>query len=334
MMPRPILSTTFHLSYRKIPVLAIGRDIYCDTSIILEALEHRFPPAASSLSESAGYASLYPRAADGRNYRALIRGFASYWTDRALFRTTTGLIPSSVWRTHFGVDRAELIGHKLDPDKLGAKVPRNLSVLDMHLSMLEPLCAEATETHPWLFSTPVPSLADVSLYYQLDWGNEIAAGRGVGNLTGGGTEDAQLKGAAEVFNGERYPALLKWFSRLRRYIEALPLTETRVVEADAPKLLEELKICDMEKIERVLVPTAAIAHDNLDTQNRLVQGAQVSVAPDDTGRANPTLGVLLVVTPEEIVIGPLDQGTKAPIDIRIHFPRLGFIVRPLPSSKL
>ena len=72
MMPRPLLRDFFHLTYRKIPVLAIGRDVYCDTSIILEALEHIFCD---------GFRTLYPPAADGRTNRALIRGFASYWTD-------------------------------------------------------------------------------------------------------------------------------------------------------------------------------------------------------------------------------------------------------------
>jgi hypothetical protein len=111
MMPRPILSETFNLTYRKIPVLAIGKELYCDTSLIIEALEHFFP-------EGEGYQSLYPIAADGRTYRPLIRGFGSFWTDRPLFRATTGLIPAAVWRTSFGQDRAGLIGHVLDADKL------------------------------------------------------------------------------------------------------------------------------------------------------------------------------------------------------------------------
>lgn len=79
MMPRPILRDNFNLTYRKIPVLAIGRELYCDTSLICEALEHFFPP-------SEGYQSIYPEALDGRTYRPLIRGFASYWTDRPIFR--------------------------------------------------------------------------------------------------------------------------------------------------------------------------------------------------------------------------------------------------------
>jgi hypothetical protein len=117
--------------------------MYCDTALIIEALEHYFAD---------GYRSLYPKTADGRDYRPIIRGFASYWTDvcqpsrfnclwscaddnvqRPFFRATTGLIPQAVWNTSFGVDRANLIGHQLDAEKLGAKVPRNKSNLDMQL---------------------------------------------------------------------------------------------------------------------------------------------------------------------------------------------------------
>lgn len=157
-MPRPVLKDNFHLTYRKIPVLAIGHEVsrsspficssmltvspqvYCDTSLIIEVLEHLF---------SNDHPSIYPPAADGKTNRAIIRGFASYWTDvsacissrpnlilrgqRPFFRVTTALIPSSVWHTRFGTDRAGLIGHNLNPDKLEAKIPRNLSGLDLHL---------------------------------------------------------------------------------------------------------------------------------------------------------------------------------------------------------
>jgi len=76
MLPRPILTSTFGLTYRKIPVLALGRDLYCDTSLIIEALEHFFPT-------SAGYGTVYPSfdGVDEWTYRGLVRGFASFWTD-------------------------------------------------------------------------------------------------------------------------------------------------------------------------------------------------------------------------------------------------------------
>jgi hypothetical protein len=76
MMPRPILRNTFGLTYRKIPVVAIGREIYCDTSLIIEALEYHFP-------SSDGWGTVYPKyeGVDEWVYRGLARGFASFWVD-------------------------------------------------------------------------------------------------------------------------------------------------------------------------------------------------------------------------------------------------------------
>jgi len=76
MLPRPLLTSTFALHYRKIPVLAIGREIYCDTSLIIEALEHFFPA-------SQGWGTVYPKVegVDSWTYRGLVRGFSNFWTD-------------------------------------------------------------------------------------------------------------------------------------------------------------------------------------------------------------------------------------------------------------
>lgn len=63
------------------------RQMYCDTSLICDALESAFPAPR--------WRSVYPRAADGRAYAPLMRGFASYWTDvRAFVRFLS--LPSAV----------------------------------------------------------------------------------------------------------------------------------------------------------------------------------------------------------------------------------------------
>ena len=49
---------------------------------------------------------------------------------------------------------------------------------------------------------------------------------------------------------------------------------------------------------------------------------------------SPTLGTLIALTTEEIVIEPQKLDVKTSIDVRIHFPRLGFVVRPLRKEKL
>ncbi|EME46511.1 hypothetical protein DOTSEDRAFT_126826 [Dothistroma septosporum NZE10] len=318
MMPRPALRDNFHLTYRKIPVLAFGRDVYCDTSLISEALEHFFPP-------SEGYQSIYPRARDGSNYRSMMRGFASYWVDRPYFRATCGLMPASIWRSSFGDDRAGLIGHKLNPDKLERKLPENLSKLDMHLSILEPMLAESEG--PWLFSTATPSLADIALYYQTLWGTDIAAGRYIENITMGQTPDETNEGAASVFNQERYPGVLSWFQRMQHYFDELQSVEDQVTKLES--VLEQMKQSPALGPKSLLLPTPRAAHAELDRKNGLHRDALVSVAPDDTGKDDPTIGTLVALSPEEVVIQPQALESPASVETRIHFPRLGFVVRPV-----
>jgi glutathione S-transferase len=345
MPPRPVLTRLFNLGYRKIPVLAIGHDVYCDTAIICEALEHQFP-------SSVGYGSLYPRDATGRTNQALLRGFASFWTDRPFFRVTTGLIPGSVWRTSFGDDRAKLIGHRLDPEKLEKKIPQNLSNLDLQLSLFEDLFREADDE--WVFWTPTPSLADISIFYQLSWGMDMASGKGIYNLTGGGTPDtAADSGAKSVFNAERYPATWLWFERFKVHMQRLPDVEKVIDDKEAERLLEGIPDTGPK-----VLPTPAKPHDQLDARGGLVPGAVVSITPDDTGRdeyvfpypkhvdscgrmlmrrvISPTIGELMHTTPEEIIITPLAKDGRKPVvsDVRIHFPRLGFVIKPVGQEKL
>ncbi|KAJ4986173.1 fungal specific transcription factor domain-containing protein [Stagonosporopsis vannaccii] len=357
MMPRPLLKETFGLSYRKIPVLAIGREVYCDTSLIIEALEWYFP-------SSRGYGTVYPSVVfpstsktalttsalstsdseipddgnqvltrdwnQGWDYRPLARGFASFWTDKPLFRTTTGLIPHTVWESSFGTDRSQLIGHPLNAAKLKAKLPQNLGGLDLQLSLLEPLFRHASGEAPWVFPTRTPSLADLSLYYQLRWGVDIAAGRGVYNLTGGGAaETSNAHVTAPVWNASRYPGTWKWFHAFEAHIASLPDPETVVPPADfAWKTM--LKQARLRGDEEMLVPASAPPNKGLDEQQGLKVGVRVSVAPDDTGRGNPTTGRLVGIGVEEVVVQPEEEGE---VGIRVHFPRLGFVVKVVDGER-
>lgn len=314
-MPRPLLSSTFNISYRKIPILAIGRDLYCDTSLIIEALEFYFPP-------SGGYGTVYPKSSgsEGWAYRSLARGFASFWTDKPLFRTTTGLIPHSVWESKFGADRAQLIGHALDPEKLKTKVPQNLAALDLHLCLLETLFQGR---EGWVFPTHTPGLPDLALYYQIRWGVDIAAGRGVYDLTGGGARDVGEEVTASVWSEERYPGLWAWFNAFEKYIDSLPDTQSVVAEGDGG-WKERMRDAQLWTEECMLVPAAAKPQTRLDEQRGLRKGVLVSVVPDDTGRGDPTVGRLVAIGVEEIVIEPEREGE---MKVRVHFPRLGFVIK-------
>jgi hypothetical protein len=49
---------------------------------------------------------------------------------------------------------------------------------------------------------------------------------------------------------------------------------------------------------------------------------------------SPTIGWLVDLSPEEVVIKPLELETPTLVDVRIHFPRLGFVVQPFREAKL
>lgn len=286
MMPRPQLRDSFNLTYRKIPVLAIGRDLYADTSLILEALEHFFPA-------SEGFPTLYPSAADGRDYRPIIRGFASYWMDRPLFRVACGLMPGSIWRSAFGRDREGLIGHPIDAEKLERKIPENLSRLDQQLSMLEPLFHHgpagvkdadggAGGGNAWIFSTAAPSLADLALFYELHWAREISSGRMTEGITAGETSDPRLEVMDPIFNMQRYSGAYSWFTTMERYFEGLEQVEE--VSEDLDAVLEEIRQSPELGRKSLLLPTPRETFAELDAKNGLTEGAVISVAPDDTGK--------------------------------------------------
>jgi len=146
-----------------------------------------------------------------------------------------------------------------------------------------------------MFSTKTPSLADITLYYQLLWGTDIAAGRGIQNLTGGEAKDTDAEGATSVFNANRYPSLYKWFYAVRDFLDNLPSTATVAATPNAiSAALQLAKDYVAPGAESLLIPTPNETHFDLDRTNGLVPGTRVSVAPDDTGRDE--YGMLISLT--------------------------------------
>ena len=100
--------------------------------------------------------------------------------------------------------------------------------------------------------------------------------------------------------------------------------------------MSKLKATKLEE-QIPLLPTPAAPHRELDKRNQLVEGADVIIAPDDTGRDSPTRGTLLAITPEEVVIKPqeVSEGARATVgEVRIHFPRAKYVIRPAGQARL
>jgi glutathione S-transferase len=102
MPPRPALSEQLGIGYRRIPVLAIGRDVYVDTSLIAIALERCFP-------EAAGFGTIFP-ARNNTESRdtGLVKALAMSYADRTVFKLATMFLPWDKMPADFVKDRSSV----------------------------------------------------------------------------------------------------------------------------------------------------------------------------------------------------------------------------------
>lgn len=167
-MPKPDLIPLTG-GYRKTPVLQIGADVYCDTSLIARQLETRFPEP-----------TLFPRGGQGLAYAL------SCWSDKAFFEPGAGLsmgenkeIPAPVLK-----DRTAFFNF-MDFDVLDREIPHLYSQLMAHVELIE---AELASGGPFL-SGDQPGLIDINAYFPV-WMSR-------GNIPSAGDLFASLRRMAE-----------------------------------------------------------------------------------------------------------------------------------------
>ena len=147
-MPKPEL-VALTGGYRKIPVMQIGADIYCDTQIILRELERRFPSP-----------TLFPGADKGLGW-----GFAM-WADRVFFQAAVAIIfggGTPIADDAFIKDREKLTGRPFDIEGMKAAAPMMAEQFRAQLDWLEGHLADG---RTFLLGTE-PGLADASAFYNL-----------------------------------------------------------------------------------------------------------------------------------------------------------------------
>jgi len=143
-MPRPDLMPLTG-GYRRTPVMQIGADIYCDTQIIVRALEARCPTP-----------TLFPAG------RAGIPWALGMWTDRPFFQNTVNLVFGTLADKvprDFIDDRERLRGAKFDVAAMKAAIPQMRDQFRAHVGWIE---AQLGNGQNWLLGEP--SLADVHAY--------------------------------------------------------------------------------------------------------------------------------------------------------------------------
>ena len=147
--PRPDLAA-LGIKYRRIPVLSIGRDIYCDTLLILEKLEKLYP--ASDEHPAIGATSPQDIA---------VERLFEKWTDVVVFKPAAAAIPTDMDLMKdpaFQKDREALWGRSWSKEEQDKLRPAGLANLRANFDLLEQCLGDGRK---WLLGEEGPKLADI-----------------------------------------------------------------------------------------------------------------------------------------------------------------------------
>jgi glutathione S-transferase len=148
-MPKPELIPLTG-GYRKIPVMQIGADIYCDTQVILDELEVRFPTPSMYVGGDKGLSNAI-----------------AYWQDRPVFTLVCAVLGAGqpvVKRTDpFTKDREALFEREFDPVEQAAAIPNAFDQLRAHFSFVDTQLADGRA----FLMGDAPGHVDASCFYNL-----------------------------------------------------------------------------------------------------------------------------------------------------------------------
>ncbi len=142
-MPKPDLIPLTG-GYRRIPVLQIGADVYCDTQVILAELEARAPG---------------PRATSGADWAV------NCWADRPFFGITVPIIFGALGGAttpEFIADREQLSGRPFNVAAMQAAAPLMVPQWRAQAAWIE----EGLSDTDWL-AGDAPGLADIAAYMNI-----------------------------------------------------------------------------------------------------------------------------------------------------------------------
>ncbi|KAK5123719.1 hypothetical protein LTR85_002355 [Meristemomyces frigidus] len=186
-MPRPELET-LGVRYRRTPSMAVGRDVYIDTRMILRRLEELFPPSkahpALSSPETAGLAALLNK----------------FTIDASVFSRAVQMMPSNRLKDErFVKDRAGFFGKGSTLQAALSRRPETIAHMRHLFDIAESLFADGRE---WVAGTKAVSFADLEGVWAIDW------------------FISDLEPPAEYFSEALYPKVYGWRTRFRAALDA------------------------------------------------------------------------------------------------------------------
>ena len=231
-MPKPDLIPLTG-GYRRIPVMQIGSDIYCDTRLILRELETRFPLPSLNLPMHEGASVML-----------------SSWTDRVWFQVSVAVIFGEIGDSvpeAFKKDRAAMSGREFDVKAMKVATPVMRDQWRAHLMWIEERLTggKAAGVSEYLLGTK-PGLSDVHAHM-----NVWFTARNVPNFVETCFDTAPLTQA--------------WYNRLNQVEGRKPTSLSsgealKVAESSVPRLVAASTAHESQKL--VVGESIAVAPDD------------------------------------------------------------------------
>ncbi|KAG0057852.1 hypothetical protein BGZ83_000039 [Gryganskiella cystojenkinii] len=296
-LPRPLLEPLTH-GYRRIPVMQIGNNVYCDTAMIMDELERRYP---------------------GEECSAQVGGLSDIitsWVDKQLFVNIKDQMPwgataeeqkasplhAAFGNANFLSDRSQLTGGR--PINTEALKKAQPFLLDQLISNLDTL--ERTLKGGWILGTSKPSAADISVYGKAHW--LIVTRR-----------------APEYVTKENYPKIFAFFGQMNAYMKAHRHPTLDGFKISGEEALDVARTAAAQA-NKGFAATGESVHPK---ENRKV-GQVVTVTPNDYGKV-PVQGEIVEITSRRVSIRP---EPVAGVEVVIHFPRNGYMIVPARKASL
>jgi glutathione S-transferase len=206
-MPRPDIAA-LGVKYRRIPVCAIGGDIYLDTRLMIQKLEELYPNSPLTSGQTT-------------EQRALERVLSRWNVDGGVFFRASALIPTNLPNMQdqkFLKDREDLTGRPWSLAAIEQGRGESLSEIFHSFSIIEDLFSDGRD---WVLGTKEPALADIELIWPFDW------------LT-------TLPGALPASTKTTYPKTFAWMARFNDLVKQKSAALGRPKRVKGPEAIEKI----------------------------------------------------------------------------------------------
>ncbi|KAF8429120.1 hypothetical protein EV426DRAFT_583773 [Tirmania nivea] len=301
-LPRPDLSTQLGITYRRIPVCAIDKDIYCDTSLIIKELAKRFPYCTLKTCGGKEMLADVGEVWVGGMNVGLVIGLVENWADEA-FVVAGRLLPGNLplmKDEKFLKDRGRYWA------KGAMSGTREEALASMHRLFHTVETAFLAGGKKWILGGDKPTVVDLMAIWPLDW---------VTSVPNALTLDPAIPTPA-LITPTTHPLTFAWISSFRSLYQSLPPAKTSV-----PTLSGQ------EAKENILAAMATASEIGVDEEDPLGLKREdlVEVVPTDSGVLDPQKGRLLGLGVGEVVLEVNVPGTGGEV-VRVHFPRRNYRV--------